>query len=110
MTNQLTLDIVAGTAVTASATFANPQANVPPNQWTPVDPSTVTLTYVPGTSSTPVTWTYGGTGSIVRVSAGVYTAELDTTGQPGQWKVKWHGTGACAVVTPWSGFNVEPDV
>lgn len=89
----------AGTAVTTSVQFYNPVVGEPQSEWPLVDPSTVELVYVAGTGASPVTWTYGGTGSIVRVSLGIYSAELATTGTSGPWQVKWVGTGGCAAVT-----------
>jgi hypothetical protein len=104
--NQLLLPVYQGNAITTQVTFSNPQPNVASNQWTPVDPSTVTVTFVVG-NGTPTVWTYGATGSIVRSSTGVYLAELDTTNKPGRWQVKWVGTGACAAVSV-QGFQVTP--
>ena len=93
-----------GNAVTSYVTFTNPVAGQDPSDWPPVDPSTVTLVFVPGTGQAEITWTYGGTGSIVKVSTGVYSAELTTTG-PGAWRAKWVGTGACAAIGI-DGWNV----
>lgn len=99
--------LYAGNAITTGVTFTNPVAGEDPSAWPPVDPTAVTLTYVAGDGATPVIWTYGGTGSITKVSTGIYTAELDTTGTTGAWRVKWVGTGACAAV--WvNGFSVTP--
>jgi hypothetical protein len=95
-----------GNAVTCVETFSVPPVpytGQPQSEWTPTDPSTITLTYVPG-EGPPVVWTYGGTGSIVRVSTGVYSAELNTTA-PGPWSVMWTGTGSCAAVDV-GGFPV----
>jgi len=97
--------VLAGTAVTTGVTFANPVMGEVPSSWPPADPSTVTMTFIAGTGAEAVVWTYGGFGNIVRVSTGIYTAELDTTDTEGQWQVKWIGTGACAAV--WvGGFRV----
>lgn len=78
-----------GTTITTTATFTNPGVA------TPVDPSTVSVTFALQNHRS-VTWNYMGSGLIIRVSQGVYSAELDTTGLPGQWIVQWAGTGACA--------------
>lgn len=83
--------VYAGTTRTSTATFTNPGSS------TPVDPSTISLKYKAG-SHPPVTWDYGGSGSIVQVSTGVYSVELDTTALAGFWTIEWIGTGACAVV------------
>src|SRR3974390_3085148 len=81
----------AGTAITTTATFTTPDSAVA------VDPTTVTLKFqVAGGSTT--TWTYGSVGSIAEIGIGVYSAELDTTGNPGNWTVEWIGTGICAAV------------
>ena len=84
--------LYAGNAVTTTVTFT-----VPPST-SPVDPSTITLKYKAGSTATTV-WTYGGTGSINRVSEGIYAAELDTTSLAGNWTIEWIGTGACAAVS-----------
>ena len=107
MTNQLPQPLWAGTAITTTCVFSVPVYGEAPADWPPVDPSTVQLIYIPGTGASPVTWTYGGVGSIVRVSEGVYSAELNTSGTDGRWQVKWVGTGACAAVSI-AGFPVEP--
>jgi len=57
----------------------------------PQDPPNVYFDYLPPGGST-VHWTYGGTGSIVRSSTGVYTASVDTTGIPGIWAYRWYST------------------
>ena len=54
------------------------------------------------------TWTYGGSGSITKVSTGVYSAELDTTNKPGTWTAEWVGTGTCAAVNA-AQFVVTPN-
>src|ERR1700683_1773105 len=78
-----------GTAVTITATFRNP------GNPRPVDPTTVTLEF--GILPDTTTWTYLGTGSIVRSKQGVYTAEI-LLDSPGTEGVKFTGTGACAAV------------
>lgn len=99
--------LYAGTGVTTQVTFANPVPGQPQSSWPAVDPTEVTLTWVGGTGADPVVWTYLGTGSIVRVSTGVYSAELPTDDAPGRWLIQWQGTGACAVVST-AGFPVTP--
>jgi hypothetical protein len=88
----------AGTAITAAVEFYNPVVGEPQSEWPLVDPTTVTLTFIAGLGAEPVTWTYGGFGSIVRVSTGIYSAELSTTGTSGTWQTKWTGSGSCAAV------------
>ena len=107
MTNQLPIPIYEGNGITTTVTFTNPVANQNPSTWPPADPSTVTMTYIPGTGGPPVTWTYGVGPFIVKVNTGIYTAELDTTDTGGRWQVKWEGTGACAAVSI-QGFQVVP--
>ena len=96
-----------GNSVTTSVEFYQPVVGEPQDQWPLTDPSTITMTYIAGTGASPVTWTYLGVGSIVKVSTGIYSAELSTSGAPGSWKVKWIGTGACAAVAI-QGFPVSP--
>ena len=103
---QIPSTLYVGNAVTTYCNFANPVAGETPNQWPLVDPSTVTLTFIPGSGEAPVTWTYGGFGSIVRTATGSYQAELATTGD-GRWQAKWVGTGACAAVAV-DGWQVAP--
>jgi hypothetical protein len=60
----------------------------------PADPAVVTLSWevVPNGTGSPgsaTTWTYLGTGAIVKDSTGNYHADLDTTGKPGQWQGSW---------------------
>jgi hypothetical protein len=81
----------AGTTVWTKVTFTNPGSP------RPVDPTTVTLTIFDALTTT--VWTYKGAGSIVRLKQGVYLAGVVTDGSGSiTWKVKWQGTGACAVV------------
>jgi hypothetical protein len=82
----------AGTAVKTTVTFTNP------GSITPVDPTTVTLKYRVG-QAVATTWTYGGTGAVVKVGIGIYSATLDTTNGVGIWNVEWIGTGTCAAVS-----------
>jgi len=83
--------VIAGTAVTTTATFTTAGGTV-------TDPDTIVLKFQAGGGST-TTWTYGGTGSITKTSTGVYAATLDTTGIAGTWIAEWIGTGACAAVS-----------
>ena len=62
----------------------------------PLDPTVVKLTF--GTKTSPTTWTYLGTGSIIRDSLGNFHADLDTTGgviggKPTNWYYEWTSTG-----------------
>lgn len=75
-----------GTLVKVSVTFEDPSGVA-------ADPANVFLNYRPGNSTTVTTWQYMGTGSIARDSAGVYHANLDTTGAPGDWQYRWYATG-----------------
>ena len=82
--------VIAGTLMTSTVTFASEQTGQA------ADPTTVTLKYLPPGGSVQ-TVVYPATG-ITRVSAGVYSAELDTTGLPGDWTVEWIGTGAVQAI------------
>jgi hypothetical protein len=103
--NQLTTPLYTGTGVTCSVTFANPVVNTPIVNWPAVDPTTVLFTYQTNGSTT--VWQYEVDEQVTRISTGVYQVELDTTALPGQWQVKWQGTGACAAVWA-SSFFVSP--
>lgn len=96
--------VYVGTGITTTATFTVPGAPGTPGVLT--DPTVVTLSFrVAG--GTPTVWTYGGAGSIVKVSTGVYSAEL-LANALGEWDVKWEGTSACAAVNVASFSAVEP--
>lgn len=82
----------AGTSISTTASFK------PPGASKPIDPTTVECWFRQGTGSW-TTWTYQGTGSIVRQKQGQYFAQIPTDGSPTiDWEVKWVGTGVCAVV------------
>lgn len=83
--------LYAGNGLTTTVTFTVANGTI-------TDPDTVTLKYKAGSAAT-VTWTYLGTGSIMKTGTGVYTAELDTTALAGSWTIEWIGTGACAAVS-----------
>jgi hypothetical protein len=62
------------------------------------DPTMVVLKYKPGVSATVVTVTYPAA-PIVRDAAGLYHADLDTTGaSTDTWSYTWDGTGACQAI------------
>jgi hypothetical protein len=84
------VDVYAGTAVAVTATFVDPTGAV-------TDPTTVTFKFKAGAAAT-ISWTYAA-GQVTKVSTGVYTATLDTTGLAGNWTVEILGTGACAAVS-----------
>ena len=74
---------IAGQVVSLEGTFVDVASG------DPVDPTTVVLVYRVA-STAPVTYVYGAEGSpIERESAGVYSAEIDTTGLPGTWVYEW---------------------
>lgn len=59
-----------------------------------VDPTNVYFKYTPPVGS-EIVLTYGVDAALVRVSLGIYTVVIDTTGQPtGRWKVRWVSTGS----------------
>ena len=80
-----------GNLIVDTCTFTNESGEV-------TDPTTVTLefTFLPSLVST--TWTVTS-GQITKVSTGVYSANIDTTGQEGSCQLVWTGTGACQAVT-----------
>ena len=88
---------VAGTLITSTVTFTSEATGQP------TDPTTITLKYLPPGGSVQ-TVTYPNA-LITRVSAGVYAAELDSTGLPGIWTVEWAGTGAVQVTAD-SGYTI----
>ena len=77
---------------------------------TPVDPATIIFMCAIG--NTPVqTVPYGSattpaSGVVARDSMGVYEFWLDTTGQPGMYKIQAKGTGNGQATTPVAFFNV----
>lgn len=87
--------LYAGNIFTTTVTFSVPNGE---GQSELTDPSTITLKFRVGGGAT-TTWVYQGTGGIEKVSTGVYTADIDTTGLPGAWTVEWVGTGTCAAVS-----------
>lgn len=81
---------MAGSLVTSTATFVSTATG------TAADPTTIVLKYLePGSGVQTVTYPDA---FITRVSAGVYSAELDTTSLPGAWTVEWIGTGAVQAI------------
>jgi hypothetical protein len=96
--------VYAGTALVTTITFEVPSPTL--GSPTPTDPSTITVAYKVN-NGTWTTYTYG-VSTISRVSQGMYTATLDTTSLPGQWTIKWTGTGACKVVDISSVVVVNP--
>jgi hypothetical protein len=104
VTNQLPGPLYAGTGVTITVEFAPPVPGEPPENWPLVDPTTITLSFIPGLGEAEVTWIYGSYGSITRVGVGSYLAELPTSAN-GTYRWKWIGTGTCAVVVA-GGFQV----
>ena len=81
---------MAGGLVTSTATFTATSTGLA------TDPTTITLKYLPGSGSA-VTIIYPDA-RITRVSTGVYSAELDTTGKTGTWTADWTGTGAVQAI------------
>lgn len=79
----------AGAAVRVQGTFTDASGAA-------IDPATINLKYRPAATTTVTTWTYGGAGSIVKSSTGIYYGVLDTTGGAGTWIYEWYcpsGTG-----------------
>lgn len=87
---------LAGTLVRV-ATYAgdiiSPVGGFRDDTGTLADPTTITLKYRPGVSASVVTVIYPAA-QIVRDDAGLYHADLDTTGaQSDTWTYEWIGTG-----------------
>ena len=83
--------------------FADPTGNelaTLTNTWevtgTPTDPSAVSLVVTDPTGA-QVTYTYGGSGTITKVSTGVYTLNVQCL-LDGLWSYVWIGTGAASDV------------
>ena len=88
---------MAGSLVTSTVTFTSEATGLP------ADPTTVTLKYLPP-GGTVTTVAYPNA-AITRVSEGVYAAELDSTGLPGNWTVEWIGTGNVQAIAD-SGYVI----
>jgi len=56
------------------------------------DPTTVKFVFEPP-GAAAVEYTYLTDSQIVRVSAGIYTVDLDTTDKPGTWYYRFYSTG-----------------
>ena len=55
----------------------------------PVDPTNAELDVL-GPDNVLTTYQYsGGTGAVTKVSTGVYSYNVDTTGKPGRWQWRW---------------------
>jgi hypothetical protein len=97
-TSFMTYDI--GDVARLNATFTNEITG------TVADPTTVTLTVKPP-QSVAVVYTYGVGGTIVKVSTGVYRADITLT-EARRWRYKWKGTGDLAAAELGSVY-VRPD-
>jgi hypothetical protein len=103
--------VLAGTGVTAVQVFKVPGASVDATGVVTItpgvltDPSSITLK-VSSANGVSYTWVFGSSGSISKLAVGVYTAEVDTTSMTGPITVEWIGTGACALVAPFT-FTVQ---
>lgn len=106
ISNQLPQPVYAGTAITAQVEFYD---GLPPQlggSGVLTDPSTIVLKFL--NAGTETVWTYGGTGSIVRSSTGVYSAPINTSGMNGPLTIEWIGEGNVAVVNVQSVNIVTP--
>lgn len=70
-------------------------AGVPSMTYALADPTTVTLTVVPPTASSTA-YTYAG-GTVTKSTTGVFYRDL-TPDAPGEWRIRWVGTGTVAAV------------
>ena len=73
---------------------------------TPTDPSTVSLV-VTDPQGNQVTYAYGGSGTITRTSAGIYTLNVSST-IDGLWSYVWIGTGTASDVVAGT-WTVAPE-
>lgn len=86
--------------------IASPVGGFRDDTGTLADPTTVTLKYRPGVSAMVVTVIYPAE-PIVRDEAGLYHADLDTTGEPTDtWTYEWIGTGAVQAIAD-NTFQVQ---
>lgn len=97
-----------GALVTVSALFTDPPSfgSNPGTLGTPVDPSAIELRWSVVNGITVVLH-YGIDSQIVRVSTGMYTANIDTTEFSGVYTYLWQGTGNAQAVE-WQSFYVAP--
>ena len=106
---QLPVPLYQGTGVLLQATFVTPVAGQPTSAWPVTDPTAVTLSVLNGNDA-ETTYTYNsGDGVIVKISTGVYQAEISTSAAPNLWRIKWTGTGTVPVVN-FASFTVTPPV
>ena len=93
---------MSGSLVETVATFVNAVGGA-------TDPTTITLKYRLGSGAT-TTVVYPTT-PIIRVSAGLYSANLDSTGWAGPgnqlWTVEWIGTGTVQAINA-DFWQIEP--
>jgi hypothetical protein len=82
----------------------------------PVDPAVVKIQWevVPNGTGSPgsiTTWTYLGTGNIVKDTTGKYHADFDTTALPGQWQGEWLSPpGSGQTMGPWKWYVLPSEV
>jgi hypothetical protein len=92
---------ISGTLVTTQANFLNSVGAA-------ADPDTITLKYKKD-AGTVTTVTYP-TAPVVKISTGIYSANLDTSGWTGPnnqlWTTEWIGTGAVQTIGD-DDFEVE---
>lgn len=74
-----------GQVVTVTATFKDKNKALQ-------DPTTVTLKVQDPTATTPTPYTYAAA-QIIKDSQGVYHRDIDTSGKPGKWLVRYESTG-----------------
>ena len=80
---------------TYSGTTSAPVGGFQDQNGVPADPTTITLSYRPGPGASLVVVVYPAL-PIIRDGAGLYHADLDTTGTSpsATWTYEWAGTGA----------------
>lgn len=87
---------MAGSLITSTATFASTTTG------NPADPTTVVVKVRQGATTT--TYTYPNA-FITKVSTGIYSCEIDTTGQAGPGTVEWIGTGVVQAISASTWFT-----
>ena len=87
---------MAGSLITATATFTSASTGLP------ADPTTLVVKVQQGGVTTSYTYPNA---YITKVSTGVYSVEIDTTGQAGPGKAEFTGTGAVQAINALSWFT-----
>jgi hypothetical protein len=87
---------IAGSLITITGTFVSTSTGLP------ADPTTIVVKVAQG--GTTSSYTYPNA-YITKVSTGVYSIEVDTTGQSGPGTAEFTGTGAVQAINAWAWFT-----